>query len=231
MSAPENLPLSHLVPPHAREADSGQSRPPAPVRTGRPPARGLFRRCLACGRAYTRHRRPGMAAYCSRRCYIAAMRARGMIRSCAQCGGRFMAPRRRSSPQARFCSRDCYRQHLRLPLNHCLRCGRPTRNPAFCSRACHGRWRAERSWDRYREHGLPESIRCPACLNRRPSAEFLLPDGQLAGRCAACRQTHRPLARTARPQAAQYPCRDCGRPSANRLYCPQCLHRREHGGE
>ncbi len=194
------------------------------------PARARCRvRCRNCGRRFMRHNRPHTAAYCCRQCYLAAMRMRGQVMNCVHCGRTFFAERRNSARLPRFCSKRCYLDSRRPPINNCLRCRRPTTNNRFCSRACHGRWVAERSWDRYREHGLPSMVTCPACRRRRASAEFLLPDGTLMDRCATCRDQNRPLIAPPRPAAKLFPCRDCNRLTVNRLYCPDCLFRREHG--
>jgi hypothetical protein len=159
------------------------------------------------------------------------MRSRGTVLACAHCGRRFFALRRKPGRFPRFCSRRCYHLSRQPAVRRCQRCLRPTTNQRFCSRLCQGRWLAERSWDRYREQGLPAVATCPACRKRRIAAHFLLPDGKIADRCQACREVKRPLAQPAAPAVRLHPCRDCGKPTTNRLYCPACLDRREHWGE
>ena len=222
-----------MTTPETAPAQPAPVSDPQPARTGTPPAArssGRRVRCRHCGRRFMRHKRPYLASYCSRECYLADMRSRGRVVTCAHCGRRFFAQRRKPGRLPRFCSRRCYHLSRQPAVNRCQRCHRPTTNKRFCSRLCHGRWLAERSWDRYRENGLPPVVTCPLCRKRHPAAHFLLPGGQIADRCAACRKKDPGPARPQGFAARPHPCRDCGRPTSNRLYCPACLDRREHGG-
>ena len=59
---------------------------------------------------------------------------------CTYCGITFTKNRKAKSDKVAFCSTDCYKTWRLLKsknnTTNCLLCGKPTKNPKFCSRSC-----------------------------------------------------------------------------------------------
>jgi hypothetical protein len=105
--------------------------------TAQPPVKIL--RCGGCDREFVpaHPERKNPSRYCSRRCGNRAGRSGFGLRECVACAKLFTA---RSQVQ-RYCSQECHRKTIQLPLPKCQRCGcefkpKMSNRRSFCSRDC-----------------------------------------------------------------------------------------------
>ena len=148
-----------------------------------------------------------------------------IMKTCPVCGALFRVPPRRRET-AKYCSQKCASMGRRTRYAKvCPECGvtfaAGRGNRRYCSELCRRRAIFRR---RVAAGVLPAERVCGECGEKRPIRSFLDETGVLRSRCDLCREE------VQQPSVRLYRCRDCGRMTANRFYCPTCLHEREHGG-